>query len=107
MRPGTVNLCNFKRSVISKSFLPFYFHVSYALLNTKNLYFRELVDKLVFLCFPSQISRYENQGILIGLSVCLFGFFGLALLPVGLELGVECTYPVAEATSAGLLWLVG
>ena len=59
--------------------------------------------------FPvfTQVSRYENQEILIGFSISLFGFFALAILPVGLELGVECTYPVAEATSAGLLWLMG
>lgn len=57
------------------------------------------------LCF--QISRYENESILLAFSVSGFGFFALALLPVGLELGVECTYPVAEATSAALLWLFG
>lgn len=37
----------------------------------------------------------------------LFGFFAFALMPVCLEVGVECTYPVAEATSAGLLWMAG
>ena len=63
------------------------------------------VDMDVCLCL--QISRYENESILIGFSVSGFGFFALALLPVGLELGVECTYPVAEATSAALLWLFG
>ena len=58
-------------------------------------------------CLCLQVSRYENQSILLGFSVSGFGFFALALLPVGLELGVECTYPVAEATSAALLWLFG
>ena len=28
-------------------------------------------------------------------------------MPVCLEVGVECTYPVAEATSAGLQWMAG
>jgi hypothetical protein len=28
-------------------------------------------------------------------------------LPVALELGVECTYPIAEGTSAGFLWTAG
>lgn len=37
----------------------------------------------------------------------LFGFFAFALMPVCLEVGVECTYPVAEATSAGLQWMAG
>ncbi|XP_028391579.1 solute carrier family 49 member A3-like [Dendronephthya gigantea] len=61
----------------------------------------------LFVIFFALISRYENQSILVGFSVAGFGFFALALLPVGLELGVECTYPVAEATSAALLWLFG
>jgi hypothetical protein len=33
------------------------------------------------------------------------GFFIFALLPVGLELGVEATYPVPEGTSSGILWM--
>ena len=37
----------------------------------------------------------------------VFGFFAFALMPVCLEVGVECTYPVAEATSAGLMWMTG
>ena len=36
-----------------------------------------------------------------------FGLFGIAFFPVVLELGVECTYPVAEGTSAGLLQISG
>jgi len=35
----------------------------------------------------------------------LFGFFGLGLLPLGLELGVECSFPVDPSMSTGLLWL--
>ena len=78
---------------------------SVKMLSHKPGYSPEMVGIDVCLC--SQISRYENESILIGFSVSGFGFFALALLPVGLELGVECTYPVAEATSAALLWLFG
>ena len=41
--------------------------------------------------------------------VCLggFGFFGFATYPVSLELAVETTYPVAEATSSGGLLIFG
>lgn len=35
------------------------------------------------------------------------GFFSFAVLPTALELGVEITYPVSEATSSGFLWLSG
>uniref|UniRef100_A0A8C2ZUQ6 Solute carrier family 49 member 3 n=1 Tax=Cyclopterus lumpus TaxID=8103 RepID=A0A8C2ZUQ6_CYCLU len=40
--------------------------------------------------------------------VCsLFGFFGFSIYPVAMELSVECSYPVGEATSAGLLFVSG
>jgi FLVCR family MFS transporter 7 len=54
------------------------------------------------------VIRYKNEEILIGAAVSAFGFFALAMLPVCLELSVECTYPhMSEATSAGLLWMFG
>ena len=48
-----------------------------------------------------------HQPVLIVVSCGLFGFFAFALMLVCLEVGVECTYPVAEATSAGLQWMAG
>lgn len=48
-----------------------------------------------------------HQPVLVVVSCGLFGFFAFALMPVCLEVGVECTYPVAEATSAGLQWMAG
>uniref|UniRef100_A0A3B4BA89 Solute carrier family 49 member 3 n=1 Tax=Periophthalmus magnuspinnatus TaxID=409849 RepID=A0A3B4BA89_9GOBI len=40
--------------------------------------------------------------------VCsLFGFFGFSVYPVAMELSVECSYPVGEATSAGLIFASG
>lgn len=44
---------------------------------------------------------------LVALSCLFFGFFGMAGYPVGLELGAECTFPVAETTSTGLIVLAG
>jgi FLVCR family MFS transporter 7 len=44
---------------------------------------------------------------LVCISTGMMGFFCFAALPVALELSVECTYPVSESTSAGLMWLVG
>lgn len=43
----------------------------------------------------------------IAVSVVLFGAGGFAAYPLGLELGVEITYPVAEATSTGLIIISG
>ena len=39
----------------------------------------------------------------LGCSCFFIGFFGLALLPVGLDYAVEITYPVPEAVSCGLM----
>lgn len=51
-------------------------------------------------------NKPDNMGQIIG-SCCAMGFFCFACLPVGLELSVECTYPVNEGVSAGFLWLTG
>ncbi|KAF7722712.1 hypothetical protein EC973_002838 [Apophysomyces ossiformis] len=38
--------------------------------------------------------------------ICAFlGFFVFSLLPVGLELSVECSYPVSESVSSSMLWV--
>lgn len=42
------------------------------------------------------------------LIVCfIFGVMGLATYPVGLELSAECSFPVSETTSTGLIVLSG
>jgi FLVCR family MFS transporter 7 len=43
----------------------------------------------------------------VAASVGTFGFFGFAIYPIGLEVGVETTYPVAEATSTGIIIIAG
>jgi len=45
--------------------------------------------------------------IWILLACFIFGVFGLAAYPVGLQLSAECTYPVSETTSTGLVVLSG
>lgn len=54
-----------------------------------------------------QTSSIRNQPVLLVLAFALSGFTALGLLPVMLELGVECTYPVDEATSSGMQWALG
>lgn len=49
----------------------------------------------------------ENMTAFLYVIFTLYGFSGLGGLPVLLELGVECTYPVDEATSAGVQWMLG
>ncbi|XP_064600447.1 solute carrier family 49 member A3-like [Liolophura sinensis] len=55
----------------------------------------------------TEVSRLRGMEVAIAVTVTLFGFFGFSLYPISLELGVECTYPVAEATSAGFLIISG
>lgn len=57
--------------------------------------------------FFLQITRFRHLPVLTAICIGLFGSFAFGLLPIGLELAVECTYPVAEATSSGLLWMSG
>jgi FLVCR family MFS transporter 7 len=44
--------------------------------------------------------------ILVVLLIAL-GFFAIPIFPISLELGVETTFPVAEATSSGILIIAG
>lgn len=57
------------------------------------------------------IQSYNNDSqiyhSLIIVSFCLIGFFGLPLLPVCMEMSVECVYPIPEETSTGLLFIAG
>lgn len=55
----------------------------------------------------SVVSLMQDQKIAIAAVCSLFGFFGFAIYPVAMELSVECSYPVGEATSAGLLFISG
>ena len=61
----------------------------------------------LFACSLSVSLQYEHVEWWIALSIFGFGAFGFAIYPIGLELGVEVTYPVAEATSSGLIIMLG
>ena len=67
-----------------------------------------LIDDLcLFPSFVMQFTHFAYMGIGFAVGAIGFGLFGFALFPIALELGVECTYPVAEGTSAGLLQISG
>ncbi|XP_029584096.1 solute carrier family 49 member A3 isoform X3 [Salmo trutta] len=55
----------------------------------------------------SVVSQMRNQRIALAVVCSLFGFFGFSIYPVAMELSVECSYPVGEATSAGLIFISG
>jgi len=58
---------------------------------------------LIFL----QLTLHPDVGIFILINCVLFGIFGLATYPVGLEMSAECAFPVSETTSTGLIVLSG
>ncbi|VDK54473.1 unnamed protein product [Anisakis simplex] len=62
-----------------------------------------VVVGLVFL----QLTLHPNLEVYIIIGCLLFGAFGLASYPVGLEISAECTFPVSETTSTGLIVLSG
>ncbi|KAI6228694.1 hypothetical protein M3Y99_01196100 [Aphelenchoides fujianensis] len=55
--------------------------------------------------------RRPNQGpsddVVLVVLLCLLGFFSIPVFPISLELGVETTFPIAEATSSGVLIIAG
>ncbi|KAL4232071.1 Major facilitator superfamily domain-containing protein 7 [Mactra antiquata] len=55
----------------------------------------------------TQVSRLRDQHALVAITTALFGGFGLTIYPITMELAVEVTYPVAEATSSGLCVVSG
>ncbi|NXH20773.1 S49A3 protein, partial [Bucco capensis] len=50
-------------------------------------------------------SWFRNQDVMLAITTSLFGFFGFATYPVAMELAVECSYPVGEGTSTGLIFV--
>ncbi|KAI4899924.1 hypothetical protein NFI96_019503 [Prochilodus magdalenae] len=53
------------------------------------------------------VSQMREQKAVVAVVCALFGFFGFAIYPIAMELSVECSYPVGEATSAGLMFISG
>ncbi|EYC20925.1 hypothetical protein Y032_0020g134 [Ancylostoma ceylanicum] len=62
---------------------------------------------VVFGLIFMQLTLHPNFAPFLAATCILFGIFGLATYPVGLELSAECTFPVSEATSTGLIVLSG
>nr|XP_004571196.2 solute carrier family 49 member A3 isoform X1 [Maylandia zebra] len=55
----------------------------------------------------SVVSLMPQQKVAVATVCSFFGFFGFSIYPVAMELSVECSYPVGEATSAGLVFVSG
>lgn len=55
----------------------------------------------------TQVSRLRDQHAWVAIAAGLFGGFGLTIYPISMEIAVEVTFPVAEATSSGLCVVSG
>ncbi|XP_027692269.1 solute carrier family 49 member A3-like [Vombatus ursinus] len=53
------------------------------------------------------VSQIQGQKGWIAVVCSLLGFFGFSICPVSFELAVECSYPVGEGTSTGLVFVIG
>ncbi|KAJ3146186.1 hypothetical protein HK101_002361 [Irineochytrium annulatum] len=48
-----------------------------------------------------------GREIMLYLASAFIGVGGFPSIPIALELGVECTFPIAAGTTSGLLWIGG
>ncbi|XP_077588503.1 solute carrier family 49 member A3 [Stigmatopora nigra] len=55
----------------------------------------------------SVVCLMQRQNVAVAAACSLFGFFGFSIYPVAMELSLECSYPVGEASSAGLIFISG
>lgn len=58
-------------------------------------------------CYLFQLTLRTELEYATYIASFLFGVFGLAAYPVGLELSAECTFPVPENLSTGFIVIVG
>ncbi|TNM98602.1 hypothetical protein fugu_013166 [Takifugu bimaculatus] len=55
----------------------------------------------------SMVSQLQQQRAAVAVVCSLLGLFGNSAYPVAMELCVECSYPVGEATSTGIIVMSG
>ncbi|XP_074668862.1 solute carrier family 49 member A3 isoform X2 [Strix aluco] len=67
--------------------------------------FSALLEQILCEKGYSNSSRFRHQAITLAITSSLFGFFGFAIYPIAMELAVECSYPVGEGTSTGLIFV--
>jgi len=64
------------------------------------------VAVLIFVGFL-QMALHDNLAVFIAIAAALLGLTGLATYPVGLEMSAECSYPVSQTLSTGMIVLSG
>ncbi|XP_006893705.1 PREDICTED: major facilitator superfamily domain-containing protein 7 [Elephantulus edwardii] len=55
----------------------------------------------------SVVSQLRGQKVWLAVICSLFGFFGMSIAPVVMELAIECSFPVGEGAATGLVFVLG
>ncbi|OZC10955.1 hypothetical protein X798_02099 [Onchocerca flexuosa] len=76
-------------------------------LYSKNTPKRKISRKICYDFHEQNLALHPGLIIYLVITAFLFGVFGLASYPVGLELASECSFPVSETTSSGFIVLSG
>ncbi|CAD7675781.1 unnamed protein product [Nyctereutes procyonoides] len=53
------------------------------------------------------VSQLQGQTLALATICSLLGLFGLSVVPIAMELAVECSFPVSEGAAAGLVVVLG
>ncbi|MPC11970.1 uncharacterized protein E2C01_004648 [Portunus trituberculatus] len=61
----------------------------------------------IFAIFMMEMFLVPGQPTLVAIACGLFGFFGVGVYPIGLELAVETTFPVEESISTAFIFMSG
>ncbi|XP_077387862.1 solute carrier family 49 member A3 isoform X2 [Festucalex cinctus] len=69
--------------------------------------FITLLEQILCVQGYTNVCLMQRQGVAMATVCSLFGFFGFSVYPAVMELSVECSFPVGEATSAGLIFMAG
>ncbi|XP_052054670.1 solute carrier family 49 member A3 isoform X1 [Apodemus sylvaticus] len=64
------------------------------------------LTSLTFVAF-ALVSQLQGQTFALAAICSLLGLFGFSVAPVVMELAVECSFPVGEGASAGLIFVLG
>nr|XP_045017703.1 solute carrier family 49 member A3 isoform X2 [Jaculus jaculus] len=64
------------------------------------------LTSMTFVAF-ALVSQLQGQTLALAAICSLLGLFGFSVAPVAMELAVECSFPVGEGSSAGLIFILG
>ncbi|XP_063150938.1 solute carrier family 49 member A3 [Candoia aspera] len=64
-----------------------------------------ILSALFFIAFIL-VCQMRNQTYAVAIGSSLLGLFGFSVYPIAMELNVECSYPVGEGMSSGIIFVI-